>query len=37
VNDRTNPAERARTVRFMRDTVRYLRGRDVNTGKPKRD
>lgn len=34
VTDRTSPAERARTVRFMRDTVRYLRGRDVATGKP---
>lgn len=37
VNERTNPAERARTVRFMRDTVRYLRGNDLQTGKPKRD
>lgn len=34
VADRTSPAERARTVRFMRDTVRYLRGRDVATGRP---
>lgn len=35
VNERTNPAERGRTVRFMRDTVRYLRGNDLETGKPK--
>lgn len=37
VNTRTNPAQRARTVRFMRDTVRYLRGQSIKTGKPKRE
>lgn len=36
VNTRTSPAERGRTVRFMRDTVRYLRSQDIDTGKPKR-
>jgi len=32
VAERTSPAQRARTVRFMRDTVRYLRGQDPATG-----
>lgn len=35
VNRYSSPNERARVTRFMRDTVRYLRGNDVATGKPK--
>lgn len=35
VNQYSSPSERARTTRFMRDAVRYMRGQDVNTGKAK--
>lgn len=35
VNQNSDPGERARTTRFMRDAVRYMRGQDVRTGKPK--
>ena len=31
-----NPNERARTARFLRDMTRQLRGRDIQTNKPKR-
>lgn len=35
INAGSSPAQRARTTRFMRDTVRYMRGQDIGTGKPK--
>lgn len=37
VNQFSSPGERARVTRFMRDTTRYLQGRDVRTGRPKRN
>jgi hypothetical protein len=36
VSKYSEPNERARTTRFMRDAVRYMRGQDINTGKPKK-
>ncbi|TVQ33164.1 MAG: hypothetical protein EA376_03670 [Phycisphaeraceae bacterium] len=35
-NQNSSPGERARVTRFMRDTVRYMRGQDINKG-PRRD
>lgn len=36
VSKYSDPSERARTTRFMRDAVRYMRGQDINTGKAKK-
>lgn len=37
INEYSSPGERARVTRFMRDTARYLQGRDVETGQPRKD
>jgi len=37
INEYSSPGERARVTRFMRDTARYLQGRDVKTGEPRKD